>query len=259
MTDRRHSEFEFEDSGPQPSAVNRIWPRESGSALAVDLSHADIAVTQLAEIEASHRLWLPEGYEPGYAYPLIVWLHNDGGDEMDLDEVMPRISERNYIGVSLRGNVLRSVRFGWSSAEDRLAEILAQLHEVVEAVADRFSVNPHRKYLAGFGAGGTLAWEILLRQPSHWTGAMCLSSRFPEIEHPLAMFRELQQRRLLLAAGLDGRTPSISELVRAGRLMYSAGLQVGTRIYDSGSRFPTDRMLRDLDHWVMDAIATAVR
>ena len=259
MSNRRHSEFRFDDSGSQPSAENRIWRFESGTALAVAEAPPDVSATRLAEVAAPHRLWLPDGYEPAYAYPLIVWLHEDGGDEFELDEMMPRISERNYIGVSLRGNVMRSVRFGWSTAEDRLTEVLAQLQEVVDGLADWFPIHPSRKYLAGFGAGGTLAWEILLRQPSNWTGAMCLSGRYPRIDHPLAMFRQLQQRRLLLSAGLDAPSPFVRDLVEAGRLMYSAGIQVGTRIYDSGSQTPTDKMLRDVDHWVMENIATAVR
>jgi predicted peptidase len=37
----------------------------------------------------------PEGYEANYAYPLVVWLHNAGGDERQLARVMPLVSTRN--------------------------------------------------------------------------------------------------------------------------------------------------------------------
>jgi phospholipase/carboxylesterase len=256
MNERRHSEFRFDDFSPKPTSVNRLFRIDAGPPMA--FAEPDV-VSELSHVDVPHRIRLPEGYEPGYAYPLIVWFHDDGADELELDNVLPRISDRNYIGVALRGNVFRSVRFGWSTADDRLPRILDDLHQLVDAAADRYSIHPQRRYLAGFGSGGTLAWEILLSQPSLWTGAMCLSASFPKIQHPLAMFRELQQRRLLLSVGLDGPPAQVVDLVNAGRLMYSAGLQVGTRVYDSGATAPTDKMLRDLDRWVMDAIATAIR
>jgi phospholipase/carboxylesterase len=260
MTDRWDSDYRPEDFAPRPTAANRILRFESKSALAVAEAAPRVApVTQFDHLDVPHRIYVPEGYEPAYAYPLIVWFHDDGADEHDVDDVLPRISERNYLGVALRGNVFRSVRFGWSTADDRLSEILCDLHDVVDAVSEHFAIHPQRKYLAGFGAGGTLAWEVLLREPSAWTGAMCLSATFPKISHPLSMFRELQERRLLLSAGLDGPSTFVAELVNAGRLMYSAGMQVGTRIYDAGAAAPTDKMLRDVDRWVMDSIATAVQ
>ena len=34
-----------------------------------------------------------------------VWFHGDGSSESELSSVMPTISERNYVGLALRGNV----------------------------------------------------------------------------------------------------------------------------------------------------------
>ena len=41
---------------------------------------------------------VPEGYEAGYAYPLVVWLHDTGQSEHTLHPVMRRVSDRNYLG-----------------------------------------------------------------------------------------------------------------------------------------------------------------
>lgn len=259
MKYRWDSGFHSDEHSANYASTNRMLRFESGSSLAVaEAAQFDFAPTRLDHIEAEHRLWLPDGYEPGYAYPLIVWLHDEGSDAEEIDDILPRISERNYLGVALQGNVARTLRNGWSAAEDRLPRVIEQLHELVNAVAERFPIHPQRKYLAGFGAGGTLAWEVLLRQPSQWTGAICLSGEFPQIDHPLAMFRELQQRRLLVSTGLDGPAEHVTKLIDAGRLMYSAGMQVSTRMYDAGRNAPTDKMLRDVDRWIMDSIATAI-
>lgn len=259
MQNRLPSNFRSFGSSQEPAAVNRILRVEPGVMTELEEQPIDITPpTQLDSVSAVHKICLPEGYEPSYAYPLLVWFHDEAGDEQEIDDVMPRISERNYIGVALRGNMVRPLRFGWSNTQDRLPQLLSDLNDLVDGLEQEFRIHRNRVYLTGFGAGGTLAWEVLLRQPSQWAGAICLSGRFPQIEHPLAMFRELQRRRLLLSSGWDRPASQVAELVNAGRLMYSAGVQVGTRMYDQSLTAPTDRMLRDIDHWVMDSIATAI-
>ena len=260
MHDRSPFHPSGDDQSPERLITNRILRFESGAMLAVaEAPPACPLPVQFPTLDFPHRICLPEGYEPGYAYPLLVWLHDDGADERELDDVLPRISNRNYLGVSLRGNLTQEPGSGWTTADAALLSIIDDVHKLVAAAEDRFLIHADRVYLAGHGTGGTLAWEILLRQPSQWAGAICLSADFPQIDHPLAMFRHLQRRRLLLSTGLDRPAAQVKQLIGAGRLMYSAGLEVGTRIYDSGRRGPSDKMLRDVDRWVMDSIATAVR
>src|SRR3954470_8405870 len=47
--------------------------------------------------------FIPQRYEPNYAYPLLVLFHARGGDEQQMVRSMPALSWRNYIGLSLRG------------------------------------------------------------------------------------------------------------------------------------------------------------
>src|SRR4051812_30528965 len=47
--------------------------------------------------------FVPQRYEPNYAYPLLVLFHGRGGDEQQLVRSMPALSWRNYVGLSLRG------------------------------------------------------------------------------------------------------------------------------------------------------------
>ncbi len=270
MFDQRHFDFPSDDFTPQPSGVNRIFRFEAASEF--ESEELDLGAfapieeifdsrleTQLEGVDVAHRLWLPEGFEPSYAYPLLVWFHDDGEDEDQLADVMPRISERNYVGLSLRGNLPRSIGCGWSTAAERWSRLANDLATVVSALEDRILIHESRKYLAGVGLGGSLAWEILLRQPRDWAGAVCLAGQFPNFPHPLANFRQLRERRLLLATGLDCPADQVQQLIDSGRLMYSAGMQVGTRMYDTGRRRPSDKMLRDVDRWIMDSIATAIR
>src|SRR5438270_4702086 len=61
--------------------------------------------------------FVPQRYEPNYAYPLLVLFHGRGGDEQQLVRSMPALSWRNYVGLGLRGpEPIRrggEVGFGW--------------------------------------------------------------------------------------------------------------------------------------------------
>ncbi len=52
---------------------------------------------------ADHVLFSPMHYEPGYAYPLLIWLHGPGNDERQIMKMMPLISMRNYVGIAPKG------------------------------------------------------------------------------------------------------------------------------------------------------------
>ena len=61
--------------------------------------------TTLQEVRSRTRpatrpcgVFVPENYEPNYAYPLVVWLHDAGRSERDIVDVLPHISMRNYFG-----------------------------------------------------------------------------------------------------------------------------------------------------------------
>src|SRR3972149_3535075 len=55
------------------------------------------------------RTFLPTGYEPRYAYPLVVFFHGHGGNEEQILRLAPRLSRRNYICISLRGPLASSL------------------------------------------------------------------------------------------------------------------------------------------------------
>src|SRR5438876_11034929 len=68
------------------------------------------------------RTFLPTGYEPNYAYPLLVFFHNEGGSEKQVMKLAPRVSRRNYLALGLRGPA-RTLRadggygYGWDGED----------------------------------------------------------------------------------------------------------------------------------------------
>jgi len=210
--------------------------------------------------EGPHAIALPEVYEPGYAYPLIIWFHQSGANEEEIFDVLPQISDRNYVALALRGNVdLGDGAAAWLTEASGALELCGKIEAAIASLSDFVNVHRQRVYLAGASTGGTTALELMLQRPEAFAGAICLGGAFPDAKVPLARFRGLRGRRILLATSLDGGDVPVVDLVASGRLLYSAGMQVGTRVYQQSGPAAEQKMLRDVDHWIMDSIQSAVR
>jgi len=244
------------------------WSNEEPDAAAAELDfdqvptraerEAGITGPVISVTEGPHAIALPEIYEPSYAYPLIVWFHQPGSNEEEIFDVLPQISDRNYVALALRGNLETEGGAEWSTSEVGAFELAHRIEEAVNNFSGFVNVHPQRVYLAGAGAGGTTALELLLQRPEAFAGAICLGGAFPDVRVPLVRYRGLLGRRILLATTTDSRDAKVAELVAAGRLLYTAGMQVGTRVYQSTGNVPTGKMLRDVDHWIMDSIQSAI-
>ncbi len=205
-----------------------------------------------------HSIHLPDHYEAGYAYPLVVWFHGDGLDETEISSVMPNISERNYIGLALRGNLECGKGFGWSTSGEELQKLIHDVESLVLDMRRQYHIHSERIYLAGFGSGASAAMELILQKPEWFGGAACFCGSFPELKIPHPRFRELRNKRVLLATSTNSRTCKVGDVAAAGRLLYSSGMQIGTRVYNEAGTSPTSKMLSDINHWLMDDVCSAV-
>ena len=227
-------------------------------------THAELAAGEetgpaISLVDEPHAIALPEVYEPGYSYPVIVWFHAAGGNEEDIFSVLPDISERNYIAIAIRGPRECGTGAEWTTAEQGAGALADKLAGAIERLVRKFAINTDRIFLAGIGSGGTTALELLLERPELFAGAASLGGAFPSLIQPLARFRGLRGRRVLLSTALNSPDVKVVDMVTTGRLLYSAGMHVGTRIYHEADSLPTSKMLRDIDHWIMDGISSAVR
>ena len=207
--------------------------------------------------ERPHAVYLPEHYEAAYAYPLVVWFHDEGGSEADLRRVMPQISNRNYIGVALRGNALLEKGHGWSLDETGITSLVENVRAVSVSLRREYHIHSERIYLAGYGSGATAAFEVMLRQPEWFGGVLSLNGGLPKIDQPLERLPDLKDKRILIATSVNSPITKIGDVVAAGRLLYAAGMQVGTRVYQDSGHKPSKKMLRDIDSWLMDDICAA--
>ncbi len=270
MTSSRFSRsFELRGSNPhqsQPTNEAGADPSDSTSAAEVILSSES---TTLQEVRSRTRpatrpcgVFVPENYEPNYAYPLVVWLHDAGRSERDIVDVLPHISMRNYLGLALRGTApadprvdnegRESAGYRWSRSQRMRLAFQDELYASVRQMRQDFHIHTERVFLAGAGDGATLAWEVFLARPEWFAGLAVFGGQFPWRRRPLRNYRELVGKRLFLAA--NALDPSgLSRAEQVGRLLYTAGLDVSVRCHMPSRRWPR-ALFRNVDRWIMEGI-----
>jgi phospholipase/carboxylesterase len=196
---------------------------------------------------------VPEHYERNYAYPLLVWLHDTGGHERELREIMPLVSLRNYVSLAVRGTRQADRGFGWSETSDGILTAESRVAEAVAEARQRFHVHNGRVFLAGSGAGGTLAIRIALRSPDEYAGAASIGGCFPQGHSPLARLKLARRSRLLIMHCRDSLSYPVQHVCNELSLFHAAGLSVTLRQYPCGDELTT-QMLRDLDAWLMEQV-----
>lgn len=200
-----------------------------------------------------HSLVAPLHYERNYSYPLVVWLHSTGGDEREVQQVMPLVSLRNYAALAVRGPMKERAGYSWPQTADTIA---AAEHSVLEGISrarERFNIHSERIFIAGYEAGGTMAVRLALRHPQHFAGAVSLNGSLPEGFAPLARFSEAREVKLLVAHCRDSQAYPLDRVCQDLSLLHTAAIPLTLRQYPCDDELTT-QMLRDMDVWLMQQV-----
>ncbi|HKA01217.1 MAG TPA: hypothetical protein VKE70_32110 [Candidatus Solibacter sp.] len=214
-----------------------------------------------SEVEAPRRLpirtFLPTGYEPNYAYPLLVFFHGPGGSDEQVLRLAPRLSRRNFICIGLRGTHLLGHRadgrlgYGWGADGRNDSLVEDYVLGAIEQTRRNYHVHSERIYLAGFCEGATLAYRMGLAFPEKFGGIIALNGTMPRRGAPLLRLPELRQLRILIGHGIANSVVPLSLARDDFRLLYTAGLAVRMHTYPATHRLHLD-MLRDVNRWVIE-------
>ena len=194
------------------------------------------------------------GYEPGYPYPLIVWLHGPCNNENELPKVMSLVSTRNQVAVAPRGTKrIFGVpgAYGWDETPDGIAEAHERVDECIAEAQQRFNIHPERIFLAGHSTGGTLAHRLGLERPDCFAGSISLSGRVPRGMRLLRNINGARKLPLLLSVSPTVENFTTDEVMDDVRFLHSAGISVDVRLFPEGDDL-TDVMFKDLNGWVME-------
>jgi len=216
-------------------------------------------ITRSNDSEHPHTLFSPLHYEPNYAYPLVIWLHGQAGDERQLQKIMPLVSMRNYVAVGIRGPVDSPLGRGyfWPRNDESAAKAKQCVFDAIDVATAKFNVNPERIFIAGYQCGGTMALRVALSCPQMFGGALSIGGAFPGGQSPLARLAQIRKLPLFLAHCRDSATYTVDDVCDELRLFHSAGLAVTVRQYPCGDELTT-QMLHDADVWMMERVTGMV-
>lgn len=204
-------------------------------------------------------LFAPIHYERRYAYPLLIWLHGHGGSERELRQLMPNVSVRNYIGAATRGLPLsRDVASGftWEQTSESFEAAADSVVECIEHAQRRYHIHPKRIFLAGRGAGGTMALRLALQFSLPLAGVVSLGGALPRGGCPFARVNEARKLPLMLMTCRESEQYPPRQVAEDLRLLHSAGCQLTIREYLCGDDLYTD-MFADMDQWLMEKVCGA--
>jgi phospholipase/carboxylesterase len=200
-------------------------------------AEVDSALVSAGSLDFDHALFAPLHYEPGYAYPLIVWLHGLGNDERQLQRIMPLVSMRNYVALAVRGiritDTVESERYGWLQTDEHIQQAEQRVFDGIELAGRKLHISSQRVFLAGFDGGGTMALRVAMSHPSRFAGVISFCGPFP--------------------TGRVSQDYPAPQVCKDLRLLHTAGLSVTLRQYPCGHEL-APQMLADLDRWIIEQI-----
>jgi phospholipase/carboxylesterase len=195
---------------------------------------SDPVRTASARLPGGGRLFIPQGYEPGYDYPLLVWLPDPRAD-FDFARAVSRVSLRNFVAVQPAG----------------VGE--AAVWRAIDAVRSRMNIHADRIFLLGRGAAGSEAFRIGCRDPRRFAGVVSLAGRFPLDESLFARLDAVRRLPMLLCCRASAAPADACQIDRTLRLFHAAGGALAVRIYPQG-RGLSRAMLGDVNRWIMNEI-----
>lgn len=238
------------------SESSTVWqsliPKEPSSGLGTALAMAPTC--KLADTPVA--TFLPTNYELGYAYPLVVWLHEKGGNEKHLPQVMQHISTQNYVAVAPQASQECADQVRTYRWVQQPAEIAAADQAVSGAIAvakSEFSVHDGRIFLVGHGNGGSMALRLAMLSPERFAGVVSINGPVPRQHRLLRCVNRLRKLPFLISSSRYYPEYPESAVCQDLRLLHSAGCNVDIRQYP-GSDDLTTCMLSDINRWMMEKV-----
>ena len=210
------------------------------------------------DFELPYSTFAPIHYEEGYAYPLVVWLHDSASSEQELRQVMPLVSMRNYVAIAPRGTCpdgKHRGRYDWKQTSDSIESAQSLIADCISLAEQRFNIHEKRIFLVGRGAGGTMAVRTAWNDPNRFAGVVSINGPLPTQLSPLRRVNELRRVPCLLTTSRDSESYPSDQVCQDLRLLHVAGCTVALRQYPGCDNL-TSNMLSDLDRWLMELVCS---
>ncbi len=206
-------------------------------------------------VPAEFSLFVPLHYERNYAYPLVVWLHENGSDETQLTQAVSALSLRNYVALGPRGSE-QCVRggYGWFQTHRAIESTEQSVFSAIESTKVQLNIHDERVFVAGQGHGGTMAFRVAFRNPQYFAGVLSINGPLPEGLRPLAGLKRCRQLPLFWTQCRKDDAFDESLLSEQLKLLYYAGFDLTLRQYPMACPV-LDVIMPDANRWLMQRVS----
>ncbi len=149
--------------------LSLVWLVAASAAFAADLPAGQIIdrVTCAADSSQSYALFVPAGYTPSRAWPVIFAFDPGGRGRTPVERYQVAAERYGFIVV------------GSNNSRNGSTEIPKILAAMTADVADRLAVDPKRVYLAGMSGGARVALQVALASKDV-AGVIASSAGYPD-------------------------------------------------------------------------------
>lgn len=189
-------------------------------------------------------VYRPVGYEPGYEYPLVVWLSLDDVAGVTLRDWFPDLSDRNYLGAEVQ-----------LSAELNASESANRVSLAIREVAALYRVHRRRIWIAGAGRAADAVLRLLSSTTGLWAGGIAIAPTAMELLEESPTSSASAQPRMLYLAAESGADHEGAETILEDRdqTEFSCHLTAWESI--EASRLA---ICRDVNGWLMQQVCAPV-
>lgn len=114
----------------------------------------------MGDFSRPYRLYVPDNYDPGRSYPLILFLHGAGGRGTDniknaneASALLPHIRQPGYEAFILAPQLQTDDNTWWLSGPMQLAM------NTIDELIMQYNIDPNRLYMTGVSLGGHGTWQ----------------------------------------------------------------------------------------------------
>ncbi|HLX06897.1 MAG TPA: alpha/beta hydrolase-fold protein [Thermoanaerobaculia bacterium] len=211
--------------------------------------------------ELLYAAHVPGGEGP---FPTLFLLHGWGASAHDLLGLAPLLHDGRALVLCPQGPVTVPIGggqkgYGWFPLDpgappdiDEFRRGAGLLRRFVEQACARYPVDPRATVVGGFSQGGTMAYDLVLRDPERFSGLIGLSTWLPGLLiDDLPRLPEQEGLPVLVMHGTADRMIDVERARESREALRQFGVGITYREFDMGHEIRPEA-LRVLVRWLED-------
>ncbi|HAD82800.1 MAG: hypothetical protein A2509_00475 [Candidatus Edwardsbacteria bacterium RIFOXYD12_FULL_50_11] len=182
---------------------------------------------------------LPEGFDPGKKYPLLIAMHGFGGEPVNFSKAFKAAgSKKGYIVCCpYAPEVMGKNSFNWGEWEQADRRIM----ETIALLKAKYQIDEKRMIIAGFSQGGYYSYYLGLKHPDIFIGSIPIGPGYGTELDPL--MAEAAKNKIIFYVLMGELEPEerIEKNIQAIRQFTKAGITASFNFFSGvGHALPGD-------------------